>query len=487
MKKSIIVLLISVLLSISTTGFASEPRSFFNKEEETVTISKEEFELYQKFSKLELLLQIVNAYYYEDADLEKMLDGAAAGLMSGIGDVYSCYYNKEQMDAIKEESTGVYAGVGCQLLADPETMLITVTRVFKGSPAEEAGIRTGDKIVYVNDEYYSAREMDDAVSVMRGQVGETVKITVLRGIETIDFNVVRREVNINYVEYEILPENIGYIILYDFYGDASKGFKEALEKFTEAGVKGVILDLRNNGGGIVDIAVEIADLILPEGVVVSTRDKEGTEEKMTIDDEYYEFPLAVLVNEYSASASEILAGAVRDYHAGILVGTKTFGKGVIQVELQFTDGTGMKVTMAKYYTPSGECIHEVGIEPDVDLELNKDAVTKYGYNNLPHDQDNQLQTAVRILTGESTLEAEKAAAEAIKAEKKAAEEANATAELDVALAKGRDNGDPDDAKSESGEDSTNSEEVNDETAELKEETAEQDSEETPAGTEKDPN
>ena len=487
MKKSIIVLLISVLLSISTTGFASEPRSFFNKEEETVTISKEEFELYQKFSKLELLLQIVNAYYYEDADLEKMLDGAAAGLMSGIGDVYSCYYNKEQMDAIKEESTGVYAGVGCQLLADPETMLITVTRVFKGSPAEEAGIRTGDKIVYVNDEYYSAREMDDAVSVMRGQVGETVKITVLRGIETIDFNVVRREVNINYVEYEILPENIGYIILYDFYGDASKGFKEALEKFAEAGVKGVILDLRNNGGGIVDIAVEIADLILPEGVVVSTRDKEGTEEKMTIDDEYYEFPLAVLVNEYSASASEILAGAVRDYHAGILVGTKTFGKGVIQVELQFTDGTGMKVTMAKYYTPSGECIHEVGIEPDVDLELNKDAVTKYGYNNLPHDQDNQLQTAVRILTGESTLEAEKAAAEAIKAEKKAAEEANATAELDVALAKGRDNGDPDDAKSESGEDSTNSEEVNDETAELKEETAEQDSEETPAGTEKDPN
>ena len=170
---------------------------------------------------------------------------------------------------------------------------------------------------------------------------------------------------------------------------------------------------------IVDIAVNIADLILPEGVVVSTRDKEGTEEKMTIDAEHYEFPMAVLVNEYSASASEILAGAIRDYHAGILVGTKTFGKGVIQAELQFTDGTGMKVTVARYYTPNGECIHEVGIEPDVDIELNKEAVTKYGYNNLPHDQDNQLQTAVRILTGESTLEAEKEVAEAIKAEKKA--------------------------------------------------------------------
>jgi carboxyl-terminal processing protease len=323
--------------------------------------------------------------------------------------------------------------------------------------------------------------MEDAVSVMRGHVGEPVKITVLRDLETLDFEPVRREVNINYVEYEILPENIGYIILYDFYGDAAEGFKEALEKFKEADVKGVIIDLRSNGGGIVDIAVNIADLILPEGVVVSTRDKEGTEEKMTIDAEHYEFPMAVLVNEYSASASEILAGAIRDYHAGILVGTKTFGKGVIQAELQFTDGTGMKVTVARYYTPNGECIHEVGIEPDVDIELNKEAVTKYGYNNLPHDQDNQLQTAVRILTGESTLEAEKEVAEAIKAEKKAAEEANATAELDAALAKGKESqktgesGATDENKSE-----PETENEEDKTAELSEETTDPDSEEAPA-------
>ncbi|MBQ9010704.1 MAG: S41 family peptidase [Clostridia bacterium] len=484
MKKHVLLLLISALLIFSVSVYASGPRSFIRGEEDTVTISREEYERYQQFSKLDLLLQIVDAYYYEDADREKMLDGAAAGLMDGIGDVYSCYYTKEQMDKINEESTGVYAGVGCQLLADPETMLITVTRVFKGSPAEDVGIRTGDKIVYVNDEYYSAREMDDAVSVMRGHVGESVKITVLRDLETIDFEPVRREVNINYVEYEILPENIGYIILYDFYGDAAQGFKEALEKFAEAGVKGVIIDLRNNGGGIVDIAVDIADQILPEGVVVSTRDKAGTEEKMTVDAEHYDFPLAVLVNQYSASASEILAGAIRDDHAGILVGTKTFGKGVIQAELQFTDGTGMKVTMARYYTPSGECIHEVGIEPDVDIELNKDAVTRYGYNNLPHDQDNQLQTAVRILTGESTLEAEKAAAEAIKAEKKAEEEANATAELDAALEKGR-------AKSEDAgeakDETSAGQEEEDEPAEVTEETTEQNPEESSAESEEHPN
>ena len=480
MKRNALLFLISVLLMLSVTGCAEDFKPFI-RSEDTVTISKDEYERYQMFSKLDLLLQLTKAYYYDEVDVEKMLDGAATGLMNGIGDVYSCYYTKEQMDAINEESTGVYAGVGCQLLADPETMLITVTRVFKGSPAEEVGIRTGDKIVYVNDVYYSAREMEDAVSVMRGHVGEPVKITVLRDLETLDFEPVRREVNINYVEYEILPENIGYIILYDFYGDAAEGFKEALEQFKEADVKGVIIDLRNNGGGIVDIAVNIADLILPEGVVVSTRDKEGTEEKMTIDAEHYEFPMAVLVNEYSASASEILAGAIRDYHAGILVGTKTCGKGVIQAELQFTDGTGMKVTVARYYTPNGECIHEVGIEPDVDIELNKEAVTKYGYNNLPHDQDNQLQTAVRILTGESTLEAEKEVAEAIKAEKKAAEEANATAELDAALAKGKES----QKTGESGatdENKSEPETVNEEdkTAELSEETTDPDSEEAPA-------
>ncbi|MBQ8091993.1 MAG: S41 family peptidase [Clostridia bacterium] len=436
MKKGIVSLLVGLFLVMSvSSGMAVLP--FIRNNDDTVTISREEYERYQKFTKLELLMQIVDAYYYEDVDVDKMLDGAATGLMAGIGDVYSCYFTKEQMESITEETEGVYTGIGCQLLADSESMLITVTRVFKGSPAEEAGIQVGDKIVYVDDVYYTAYEMDEAVSVMRGTPGEMVKVTVLRDYKTIDFDVIRREVTINYVEYEILPENIGYIMLYDFYGNAVEGFKEALEAFAEADVKGVIIDLRNNGGGIVDIAVNIADMILPEGVVVSTKDKAGNEETMTIDNEYYKVPLAVLVNGYTASASEILSGAIRDYNAGILVGTKTYGKGVIQAELQFTDGTGMKVTMARYYTPSGICIHGVGLEPDIDIELNKDVVTKYGYNNLPHDQDNQLQAALRVLSGQSTLEEEIAAAEAIKAEKAAAEAENATAALDAAIAAGQ--------------------------------------------------
>lgn len=367
------------------------------EEEETVTITREEYERLLQFEKLDVLMDLVDSYYYEDVDKEQMLESAALGLVAGIGDVYSTYYTKEDMEAFNEETEGEYAGIGCQLLADPSDQMITVTRVFKGSPAEKVGMRTGDKIVYVNDVYYSAYEMDDAVNVMRGEPGGTVKVTVLRDLETIDFEVTREIVNINYVEYDILQGNVGYVIVYDFLGNAYEGFAEAIDAFREADVEGMIIDLRNNGGGLVDVCVEMADLILPEGVVVSMRDKYDYVEEYKVDDEYYDVPLVVLVNGYSASASEILAGAVRDYGVGTLVGEKTFGKGVVQSALEFTDGSGIKLTTARYYTPNGECIHEVGIEPDVEVALDEDAVTIYGINNLPHDEDAQLQEAIRLL------------------------------------------------------------------------------------------
>ena len=302
------------------------------------------------------------------------------------------------MDAFNEETEGEYSGIGCQLLADPTDQLITVTRVFKGSPAEEVGMRTGDKIVYVNDVYYSAYEMDEAVSVMRGVPGESVKVTVMRNLETIDFDITRKVVNINYVEHQILDGNIGYVMIYDFLGNAVEGFAAALQAFEEAGVSGMIIDLRNNGGGLLDASVAMADMILPAGTVVSMRDKAGNEQDYTIDDAYYDVPMVVLVNGYSASASEILAGAIRDYGAGTLVGSKTFGKGVVQSVVDFPDGSGLKVTTARYYTPSGECIHGIGIEPHVAVELDEDAVTRYGINNLPHEQDAQLQKAIELLT-----------------------------------------------------------------------------------------
>ena len=374
------------------------------KDEDTVTISREEYESLLRFEKLDVLMQLVDMYYYEDVDEDDMLESAALGLIAGIGDVYSTYYTKEDMEAFNEETEGEYAGIGCQLLADPSDQMITVTRVFKGSPAEEAGMRAGDKIVYVDDVYYSAYEMDDAVNVMRGEPGGEVKVTVLRDLETIDFDITREIVNINYVEYEILDGDIGYVMVYDFLGDAYEGFEEAINAFRSANVSGMIIDLRNNGGGLVDACVDMADLILPEGVVVTMRDRNDQEEVYRIDNAYFDVPMVLLVNEYSASASEILAGAVRDYGAGTLLGTKTFGKGVVQSALEFTDGSGIKLTTARYYTPSGECIHGVGIEPDITLELDEDAATIYGINNLPHEQDNQLQAAIKVLRGEWTEE-----------------------------------------------------------------------------------
>ena len=405
MKRKIVPLLLAGVLMLGAVPARAVSLPMF-KQEATVTISREEYESLQKYQKLETLFQLVENYYYEDVDEDAMLENAAVGLMAGIGDVYSVYYTKEEMAKFNEETEGKYAGIGCQLLADPESKLITVTRVFKGSPAETAGIRAGDKIVYVNDVYYTAYEMDEAVSVMRGTPGESVKVTVLRDLETIDFDVMREDININYVEYEILDGNIGYVMVFDFLGDAYEGFAEAINAFQEANVSGMIIDLRNNGGGLVDTCVKMADLILPEGVVVSMKDKNGNVTEEKIDGEYYDVPMAVLVNGYSASASEILAGAIRDNHAGTLVGTKTFGKGVVQSSLEFADGSGMKVTTARYYTPSGECIHEIGIEPDIEVELDADAVTRYGINNLPHENDAQLQCAIAVLCGKTATESE---------------------------------------------------------------------------------
>ena len=401
-------LLLALMLCVASADAAAiSLRSLVQqKEEETVTISREEYERLLRFEKMDVLMQLVDMYYYEDVDEDEMLESAALGLIAGIGDVYSTYYTKEDMEAFNEETEGEYAGIGCQLLADPSDQMITVTRGFKGSPAERAGMRAGDKIVYVDDVYYSAYEMDDAVSVMRGEPGGTVKVTVLRDLDTVDFDIAREIVSINYVEYEILDGDIGYVMVYDFLGDAYEGFAAAIDAFRAANVSGMIIDLRNNGGGLVDACIDMADLILPEGVVVTLRDKYDQEEVYRVDNAYFDVPMVLLVNEYSASASEILAGAVRDYGAGTLLGTKTFGKGVVQSALEFTDGSGIKLTTARYYTPSGECIHGLGIEPDITLELDEDAVTIYGINNLPHEQDNQLQAAIRVLRGEWTDEAQ---------------------------------------------------------------------------------
>ena len=300
MKKRflLIVSVIALLLAAAIPAYSemlSRP-IFRQTQSDSVMITREEYERLQRYQKLETLIALTEEYYYQDVDVDAMLEMAAVGLMAGVEDVYTVYYREEQMAAFNEETVGQYAGLGLQLLADSSDYSITVTRVFKGSPAEAAGMRSGDKIIYVEDIYYTAQEIDEAVNVMRGEPGVSVKVTVLRGLEQIDFDVVREIIDINYVEYEILDENIGYVMVYDFLGNAYEGFAEAVAAFEAAGVSGMIIDLRNNGGGLVDSCVDMADLILPEGIVVSMRDKAGTVEEYTIDDQYVDMPMVVLVN-----------------------------------------------------------------------------------------------------------------------------------------------------------------------------------------------
>ena len=398
-------LLVACVLALVFAAAAAIPaysemltRPMFRKAEtDSVMISREEYERLQRYQKLETLIALTQEYYYQDVDVDAMLEMAAVGLMAGVEDPYTVYYRADAMASFNEETIGQYAGLGMQLLGDMSDHSITVTRVFKGSPAESAGMRSGDKIIYVNDVYYTAQEIDAAVGVMRGEPGESVKVTVLRDMEQIDFDIVREIIDINYVEYEILDGNIGYVMVYDFLGNAYEGFAEAVSAFDAAGVSGMIIDLRNNGGGLLDASVDMADLILPEGVVVSTRDKRGNVEEYTIDDKYVDLPMVVLVNGYTASASEILAGAIRDYDAGLLVGTQTFGKGIVQAVLDLMDGTGVKITISQYFTPNGDYIHDVGLAPDVEIELNEDAVTRYGINNIPRELDNQLQKAIELI------------------------------------------------------------------------------------------
>ncbi len=385
---------------------------------DTVTISRSEYESLQRFNKLELLIELTQEYYYEDVDVDAMLEEALVGLMYGVGDVYTNYYTAEDWDAFNEETTGQYAGLGMQLLSNQVDSTITITRVFKGSPAEKAGLRAGDKLIAVNDVYYSASEVDVAVSIMRGQPGESVKVTVLRGFDQLDFECVREEININYVEYDILEEqNLGYVMVYDFLGDAYEGFTEAIESFKTAGVDGMIIDLRNNGGGLLDAAVQMADLLVPQGTVVTIRDKEGNAtEYHTEDNDYYDIPMVVLVNDYTASASEILAGAIQDYGVGVLMGVQTFGKGIVQNVFDLGDGTGVKITVAQYFTPNGSYIHGVGLTPDVEIALSEDVVTTYGINNIPREQDNQLQRAIEFLVQGETLPEKTQTAEAVNAQ-----------------------------------------------------------------------
>ncbi|MBO4889573.1 MAG: S41 family peptidase [Lachnospiraceae bacterium] len=352
----------------------------------------------KSIEKIDNLYGLIEGTYLEDVDKETLREGMYRGMLEALNDPYSEYYNKEEFAQMMESTSGTFEGIGAYLTQDPDTKDITVVKPIKDSPAERAGLLADDIIVEIDGENIEGQDLNLVVSKLRGPKGSEVKVGARREGEDdiIYFDIKRDEINSVSVEHEMLEDKIGYVIITDFENDTANQFNEAMDDLEAQGMKSLIIDLRANGGGYVDISVEVADRLIKEGVIVSVKDKNGLSYKYEDkgDDSYLKIPCVVLVDGNTASASEILTGALKDDGLVTVIGTKTFGKGITQIITPLDDGSGVKITNSRYYTPNGNNIHEIGIEPDIEVEWDSEKFQEDG-------TDNQLQTAIDYLKKEN--------------------------------------------------------------------------------------
>lgn len=338
----------------------------------------EDMEFFTKFVNSKFLLKNT---FYKDIDNEMLYDGALKGMVEAVEDPYTEYLDKDDSESLYENIGHEYDGIGVYLQVDAEDNTIKVIEVISNTPAEESGIIAGDKIIKVDGIDYAGHQIDDAVSNIKRAPGQKVNLTVLRNGKQEEIVVECRHLKLDTVTSEILENNIGYIEISEFGDGTAVEFKTKYDKLREKNIKGLILDLRNNTGGVYEEVIEIAKSIVPKGLIVYTQDKAGNKEEIFSESEGIDIPLVVLINEYTASASEVLAGAIKDRECGTLVGTKSYGKGVIQGVYAMPDGTSIKVTISKYYTPNGICIDGIGIEPDKEVK----------------QESKQIQEAIKII------------------------------------------------------------------------------------------
>lgn len=339
-------------------------------------------------TKIEELNHYIEQYYLFDYEEEDVENGIYKGLMAGLGDIYTGYYTPEEYASFMESSNGSYSGIGAVLSQSYSTGIISVVRAFDGSPAAEAGLQTDDILYMVEGEEVTGKDLSLVVTDLKGKEGTEVHISILRGTDVLDLTLVRRSIEVPTVEYSMMEDQIGYIAITEFDDVTDEQFLAAMDDLESQGMKKLIIDLRNNGGGLVDVTCTILDRLLPEGLIVYTEDKDGNRQEEYSDAEhYFSGDMAVLVNGNSASASEIFAGAIKDYGVGTLIGTQTFGKGIVQSLFPLSDGSAIKITVSRYYTPAGNNIHEVGITPDIILEADAES-----------EEDNQLQKAIEVLS-----------------------------------------------------------------------------------------
>ncbi len=410
MKKKWMLTAVLVLAAVLLAGCTISPdglsrlnrlaqgQSLTDSDSDTVTISRDLYERYRQFDELLELMDVVDYYYYQEPNVTDMLQGASAGLLAGLQDPYTFYYTPEAWKKMKEDDEGEYAGVGILISSNYKTGVCTISRVFKGSPAEAAGVQRGDILYRIGEDLYVVPEtLQDAVDIMRGTPGTSVDVTFLRDGEEITFNLTRANITVNQVESTMLTEEIGLIAVYEFAGKVDAEFEEALNDLISRGAKGLIIDLRDNPGGWVDSAQQVGDLFMDAGDLCYLVYRDGTEDHCyPTRDGKIEIPLVTLVNENSASASEILTGALRERAGATVVGVNTYGKGIVQAVLPIgSEGAGYQITIAEYRTPDGGAVHKVGLAPDVEIPLEEG--DNGGYDFADSQRDPQLKKALEVM------------------------------------------------------------------------------------------
>ena len=344
-------------------------------------------------TKLNFLKALIDEYFIDDVDEEKLTEGIYKGYIDGLEDPYSAYFDEEETKEMNETTSGEYQGVGFVVSQDKDTGIITILQVYEDSPAQKAGIKDGDILYKVDGEEVSGQELTEVVRRIKGEEGTDVDLTVFRGdnSEEITVTATRGTIEAQTVSHELKENGVGYIRISEFDSVTYEQYKSALEDLGANGMQSLIVDLRNNPGGNLVTVCDILDLMLPEGKIVYTKDKNGEQNVFTSDEEHqFTKPLVVMMNGYSASASEIFAGAIQDYGIGQIVGTQSYGKGVVQQIFDLKDGTSLKLTIAEYFTPNDRNINGEGITPDVEV--------KYEVNEADPEADNQLDKAIEILT-----------------------------------------------------------------------------------------
>lgn len=393
-KKCIVLCIISIFIAIILTGTFIFGSNLF------IVINSQNADQSQ-ISKLKSVDSLLRNKYYLDINPNTYIEGLISGMTNSLSDPYTVYFNKEDMKRYQENISKTeeeYSGIGTTITQDEKGMF-EIIEVFDNGAAQKAGIKEGDIFLKVDGEDITIiKDSKVFTSLLKGEPGKVVSLTMYRKSEdryyttNVTIENIKHIYNIN---SKILDKNIGYINIKMFDADISKNFDEQVNILKDKGMKGLIIDIRNDPGGSYDQVVKIADKLLPEGIIVYTEDKDGTKKYEMSDKSELGIPITVLINGNSASASEVLAGALRDYKKATLVGTKSFGKGIVQSLISLPDGSGIKITTARYFTPLGECIHGKGINPDVKVEINEKYIKK-SISQIPEGEDNQLNMAKDI-------------------------------------------------------------------------------------------